>query len=51
MSGFTLSPMSTLVKLRVWRWELEALMEGAMVSTSSFSRYCPTKGHTCCSTW
>lgn len=51
ISGITLSPMSTFVKLRVWRWLLEARMDGAMVSTSSFSRYWPTKGHTCCSTW
>lgn len=44
---FTLSPMSTLVKLRVCRWMLEALMAGAMVSTSSFSRYWPMKGQAC----
>lgn len=49
-NGITLVPMSTFVKLRVWRWLLEALIDGAMVSTSSFSRYWPTKGHTCCST-
>lgn len=44
---FTLSPKSTLVKLRVCRWMLEALMAGAMVSTSSFSRYWPMKGQAC----
>lgn len=44
---FTLSPMSTLVKLRVWRWMLEALMAGAMVSTSSCSRYWPMNGQAC----
>lgn len=44
---FTLSPISTLVKLRVCRWTLEALMAGAMVSTSSFSRYWPMKGQAC----
>lgn len=47
----TLSPKSTLVKVRVWRWVLEARMDGAMVSTSSFSRYWPTNGHTCCRIW
>lgn len=26
-------------------------MDGAMVSTSSFSKYWPTNGHTCCSTY
>lgn len=43
----TLSPMLTLVKLRVCRWMLEALMAGAMVSTSSFSRYWPMNGQAC----
>lgn len=43
----TLSPMLTLVKLRVCRWMLEARMAGAMVSTSSFSRYWPMKGQAC----
>lgn len=43
----TLSPMLTLVKLRVCRWMLEARMAGATVSTSSFSRYWPMKGQAC----
>lgn len=51
MRIITLSPMSTLVKLSVCRWELEPRMAGAMVSISSFSKYWPTNGHTCCSTW
>lgn len=44
----TLSPMLTLVKLRVCRWMLEVRMAGAMVSTSNFSRYWPIKGQACC---
>lgn len=51
LDAITLSPMSTLVKLSVWRWALEARIDGAIVSISSFSRYWPTNGHTCCSTW
>ena len=35
--GCTFSPMSTLVKVKVCRWVLEARMEGAMLSTNSFS--------------
>lgn len=47
LSG-TLSPMLTLVKLKVCRWMLEARMAGATVSTSTFSMYWPMKGQACC---